>query len=436
MDLPTPQNAMDTNSTPFIFNLPNELLRDIASWLRAGHYFWYQTPDGERKRAIQILVVMSISQRFRMAALEVEFWTSEDFDFDSLLPEGVYPNTPSRAAQTWYATMNRLNALLKNDRIASRLGAKTRWTFSNPTLLDFAILNIPNFRHTVREIKLPVRGIAKLYLCSRITKLTLSEIDRRIRLVQIHESCPFLEELNIDYIDNHSGTLNDLSSLQTLNIFYNGNTPVGTGLIPLRSTSTLTHFTLTGNNATLTPEAMQVLSTFPNLTHLELDTLNNDTCDFMAALSSKLTFFACSYCHWENNSLPTVIRMFCSESLSRLTHLQFFISFDHSNENAPQQPRFAMSQYNYEVLDTITTALPCIEECFAGIIVEENWCPMFARWRNLEELGLRNCFSILEGGGDEEVERLNRLNLYLQDCIRRVFDSWEDAPLISVTSTL
>jgi hypothetical protein len=50
---------MDTHSTPLIFNLLNELLHKIISFLPGDGKFLHQTLDGKQKWAIQMLVIMS-----------------------------------------------------------------------------------------------------------------------------------------------------------------------------------------------------------------------------------------------------------------------------------------------------------------------------------------------------------------------------------------
>ena len=166
-----------------------------------------------------MLVIMSVSRRFRMIALEAKFWTSKYFDFDSLFPDDECSDSPDRALR-WLRQMNRLKALIKNDRIAFHVDAKTQRTFSTHYLLDFAILNIPHFRQTVREVTLSmtvIYNLGQLSLCCHITDLNISAAGfESISLCQIPQSCPLLEELSIYFFDlRYSGTINAISSLRS-----------------------------------------------------------------------------------------------------------------------------------------------------------------------------------------------------------------------------
>jgi F-box domain len=416
---------MDSPS-PFIFNLPNELLREIINFLPGHHLFWLETLDGNIKWAIQILVLMSVSRRFRMIALEAEFWTCRDFDFDSLF-EWRRPLDPFEAARKWLVEMNRVKALTKNNRITSHLGRKTQWTFSASYLLDFAILEIPHFRETVREITLcmpeAVKSFGKLSLCPHTTKLALSEGVGSVDVGQIHLSCPFLEELVIGgSLTNYSGTLHDLSNLRSLVIHTRqapGELPLD--LIPLHSTSTLSHLELDGR---ISPEAKKALSTFPNLTHFEILPLTAEICDFIPELSSvKLTAFGCVWFSLKVPPLPKLMRMFCSESLSRLTTLKFHI-IPYNLESTE-----AYKQYSHSILKTITLALPFLEEFYAQMYMEEDGCQMFRQWRSLKKLTLK----LARAGEQVDCKALEKHMAHLTDCFRKVFEGVEEKPLILVS---
>jgi hypothetical protein len=360
-----------------------------------------------------------------MIALEAEFWTSkiQDFDFDSLLPTlPAYPPGSYEDAELWLQR-NRIKALIKNDSISSRLGAKIRWTFSTFPLLDLAVLDIPDFRHTVREITLRMKKIehlTQLSLCPRITKLNLSHDVKSINLGQIHFSCPFLEELIVVGLSNYSGTLNDLSTLRSLTIRTDpGYFELPIDLIPLHSTSTLTYLDLYDFD-TISPEAKQALFTFLSLTHLSLLPLTDDVCDAIAELPTKLTSFNCLGIYPDCDALPPkVIKMLSSESLSRLTTLKLHIGSD-DWESAE-----AYKQYSYSVLQTITVALPSLEVFETQMCLEEDGCQMFGQWHGLKKLTVR-----LDSGG--EVDPDERM-AHITDCIRKVFDGWKEKPLISVS---
>jgi hypothetical protein len=150
-----------------------------------------------------------------MIALEAEFWTSKYFDFDSLFPDDECSDLAFERALRWLGQMKRLQALIRNDRIAFHLDAKTQWTFSTHYLLDFAILNIPHFRQNVREITMTKDvGLGQLPLCYHITHLTIAVFHESISLPQIPLSFPLLEELSIHFTDlRYNGTINALSSL-------------------------------------------------------------------------------------------------------------------------------------------------------------------------------------------------------------------------------
>jgi hypothetical protein len=350
-----------------------------------------------------------------MIALEAKFWTSKYFDFDSLFPDTDGFDSFERALR-WLGQMKRLQALIRNDRIAFHLDAKTQWRFSTHYLLDFAIFNIPHFRQNVREITMTEPDLGRLPLCYHITHLNIDVFHESISLPQIPLSFPLLEELSIHFTDlRYYGTINALSSLRSLKISVRQPLPFPVDLTPLHSASTLTHLNL-ASFTEITTEASPALSTFPNLTHLQWSPLYADSCDSISNLSSKLTTFLCYYCPIENAPLQNVLRMFRSESLSRLTTLTFHISlYDYQMYSSIEY-----RQYCYSILQTITASLPCIENFRAQIYIEEDWCQMFAKWRSLKSLHL------LEVGRDNSyLER----RIQLTDCIRKVFDGLEEKPV-------
>lgn len=414
-------SVMNTHSAPFIFNLPNEVLREIISFIPGDHIFCYQTIDGETELAIQILVLMSVSRRFRMIALEADFWTSqmEDFNFDSLLPNRPLNHPPEsyEDAQSWLLATNRFKALIRNASISSRLGAKIRWTFSTFFLLDLAIVDIPHFRETVREITLDmteIKSLGQLSLCPSITKLTLSEQVECITLNQIHLSCPLLEELVVlCRLNKCFGTLKDLSNLRSLTVHAQGpNLKHPTRFLPIRSSSTLTYLELVGFE--ISPEAKQPFSIFTSLTDLSLSPLTANFCDVIAELSTKLTSFSSEIP--EVTSLPKVIRMLSSESLRRLTTLKLHISpFACESANT-------YKQYSYSVLQIITVALPSLEVFHTQMYIEEDGCQMFGQCRSLKKL------SLLLGREEDSIERTAQII----ELIREGFDGLEEKPSISV----
>jgi hypothetical protein len=410
--------------TPFIFNLPNEVLREIVSFIPGDEMFWYQTVDGKWKQSIQVLVLMSVSRRFRMIAMEAELWTSKDFDFDSIFPEVmlVYPPDSYQDAQLWLLGMNRVKALLKNDIISSRLEAKIRWTFSAFPLLELAILDIPRFRHTVREITLEMKEVehlGQLSLCHHITKLILSNSVISVNLGQIPLSCPLLEELEVLLPSNYSGTLNDLSILRSLSIeaAIETENDLPIDLIPLHSTSTLTSLELLSFDK-FSPDAKQALSTFSSLAHLSLAPLTNDVCDVLAELSAKLTSFDCGWIHPDDQPPPQVIRMLSSESLSRITTLKLYINPEDWESTEAHQ------QYSYSVLQAITVALPSLEAFETQMHIAEDECQLFGQCLSLKRLILTLSIS-------SEVDPEER-TAQITDCIRKVFRGAEK-PLISVS---
>ena len=59
---------------------------------------------------LDLLTLMSVSGRFRMVALDAEFWIAEELEFDSLPSNTDY--TRSEAGRIWLAKMNSVRYLL------------------------------------------------------------------------------------------------------------------------------------------------------------------------------------------------------------------------------------------------------------------------------------------------------------------------------------
>jgi hypothetical protein len=414
--------------TPFIFKLPNEVLHKIFSFLPGldVEYWsrWYVKDGYGNHRALQMLTLMSVSRRFRMVALEAEFWIAEEFDFDSLFPPYVNADYAHRAPETgeiWLAKMNRIRSLLKDETISRRLGAKTRWRFTTTYFFEFAMLDIPHFRQTVREVKLPAIDVNKLSLCSCITKLTLYlPMDIPFDLGQIHKSCPVLEHLELSGVHEYSGTLHDLCSLQSLRLTYwDGDELHQIHLVPLNSKSTLTSLCMHVYEE-MNPEALQALSAFSNLRYLELGRFTGEICECISELSSKLETVI-GHFYMDSNPLQNVVRMLFSESLSRLTSLNITVEDgDPSGDSAD-----IYKEYCCSILQTITLRLRFLEEFAAKMYLDPAWCQMLPTLRNLKRLDLK-FYCLTEEDHDPE------LVMRLSEYVRKSFDGLEEKPVISV----
>jgi hypothetical protein len=126
--------------------------------------------------------------------------------------------------------------------------------------------------------------------------------------------------------------------------------------------------------------------------------------------------------------LKKVLRMFRSESLSRLTTLKFIVI---SNESCGDLDPSLHKPYCYSILRTITTSLLYLENFDTEMYIEEDWCKMFAKWRSLKSLHLKYYGTELERRDDGDHER----RVQLRDCIRKVFDGLEEKPVIFVTGS-
>ena len=230
--------------------LPNEVLREIFSFLPPYDRVEFTDTEGIKHGLAQILILRSVSRRFRTVFYDLEFWYDDDSDFSKLLPWNVNRTQSVRFFKHLYEDRN----------FAPCFSNKAGWTFSSLRSLLSLTTKVPQFRQNARRVALILEkeedrdaAIRALNSCHHITELSLLvETERYVdyyspfNLSSVARSFPYLESLTLTGIRHSKGSLNN-TNLKCL-VIRMRNWPTGpyvvSSLIPFNSARTLTKLSL------------------------------------------------------------------------------------------------------------------------------------------------------------------------------------------------
>ena len=154
-----------------ILILPNEILREIFSLLPPYDRVRFTDDDDEEHDLAQILVLRSVSRRFRALYYGLDFWYNDNSDFSKLLPS----NDDKQLQPVRF-----FSQLYGDENFARRFSRKPGWIFSSLESLIVLIATVPRFRHSARRIVLMLdeeddtaAAIRALKQCHHVTELAL-----------------------------------------------------------------------------------------------------------------------------------------------------------------------------------------------------------------------------------------------------------------------
>jgi hypothetical protein len=279
---------VSTGSIAYFDRIPDELVILIFSFL-AYSMRWLRLPPGKnddrRPLPHPLFVVRWVSRRFRTIASDLDFW--QVWELPNICQElsilDLHPLVQAR----------RIKNLLLDDALARRLHRKTAWRFSSIDVFYAIVTGVPEvFQHTNRlqfENFADGLGIAvgRLGMFSSLISLNISvpppmeEVD----LGMIAASCPLLNFLAIQDLQDYRGSLEHAANLRNLRIeFYQHETFQALllpNLIPTRSAETLRSFNITFGLFDDDNFALLALTTFLKLKTLVIDPLIPQLCDLI-----------------------------------------------------------------------------------------------------------------------------------------------------------
>jgi F-box-like len=134
------------------FQLPNELLQHIFSYIDLGAAVAYVDMDGKKHFTFQALSLAQVCTRFRRAVHRADFWIDKSFNFEALVPKRT-EHFPVRHVRHRPAVLRRLVVgLLSDNDFQTCLERKTAWTFVTHEDIEAVIQHVPSFASNTNEV--------------------------------------------------------------------------------------------------------------------------------------------------------------------------------------------------------------------------------------------------------------------------------------------
>jgi hypothetical protein len=129
----------------WFMQLPNELLREIFSYLIVSPGFSHTIKDSYRR---DFFTLRSVCRTFRALVNELDFWWDEEFELVALLPydHKLY------SAEIELRHGNFLTELLEDRQLIEWLGRRPSWRFTNMTSFRTVYTLVHSFRDTITSI--------------------------------------------------------------------------------------------------------------------------------------------------------------------------------------------------------------------------------------------------------------------------------------------
>jgi hypothetical protein len=423
---------MSNPEAPLIFTLPNETLLHICSFLSPYDRVRFRADDGVEHNLPQILILRSISRRFRETSYRLSFWYQDDTDFS-----GLVLSTKSKHTRS-FCEYNFFRALYSDKDLANCLSKKTGWVFSSIENLLHVITAVPSFHSSIRRLTLnPPEpkdiwpAIRVLAIANCVTELSLhvgpvdDPFDEEVSfdLSCVAPSFPLLQSLTISGIEEHEGVLLD-SHLQRLVVHacYTGG-DFFSSLLPLNSAQSLTSFCIVNvTNPFVGPN--QSLDLFTNLTDFEAVALSREVC--VALRESKITLQRFSArIFLSDPAEEDVVAMFSSHCFRNLQDLT--INYAIYGTATPDEYLESAAI----VIQAITYHLQSVHTLAFDMGMDISWCALFPPMTNLRSLRWAihddDDGKILFRHGQQGNNREDWLKKVVQE-FERIFENFEDKP--------
>ena len=383
---------MSSVATPFIFALPNETLRTIFSLFHPCLRIDFVTDDGISYNTPQILVLRSVSRRFRAICNDLDFWYKDDFDFSSLLPSYVFMTLPPSRI------LNFLRALFEDEMFASRFSHKAGWEFSSFENVLSVIATVPFFHRNVRRITLKLleqvnmsTAIRVLVICHHVVTLSLQinpgyignpQCIQSFDLSSIEHSFPLLENLKLSGLVKYEGYLKN-AKLQNLSVYIPsvvGVTPyLKQSLFPFNSAPTLTRLCLVVSSSKSKLGEENPFDDLVNLTTLELVTLSKKLCNLLTTAKIKLHHFTVKI-YMSEHKTKSLVAMFSSPSLQQLETLAM------NYEPPDTEDSEGYMESSMKIIHSITSNIQSLRIFRVDMGMDISWCCLFVQMTNLQIL--------------------------------------------------
>ena len=330
-------NSHNSNSGKTILSLPNEIIHIIFSHIlnSVECRVTFQDENGNDHNLPHILVLRSVTRRFRAIGNRADMWHRQSFDSGQLFPFYRYTDRKNDARSGEF-----FKTLLSDTDLVRCLARKTAWNFSSLEGLFAVLRDVPRFQQNVRAISLHdfkngvFVALDRLRACDRVTKISASLPFEYGDLDVLTDSCPFLEELELFELGEfrgiirHSaslsiGSLQANSRLQTLVLgFANDGAPTYPKffqrlLLPLNSAKTLTKLVLHDCNR-ISDDIITSLSIFRNLKELLLNPVPDGFRDVLNHATFTLTTLKVDFV---GRHFPDMKAALTSDSVRELKHL-------------------------------------------------------------------------------------------------------------------
>jgi len=328
-----------SESTAYIYRLPNELLHLIFTFLFASGDESIPFQPGPRGPVYvkPVLVMRWVCAWFRKIAIDHSIWLrSNYFDLEEFVPRRYVP--PLRSPEFIQTREEFLYVLLEDDAICNCLRRTTEWNFS--AFVDFrAVMNkTPSLISSARKVSIENIGISPAILVRELrgfTSLTSLQIDfdtrRRfdhmVDLGTIACSCPLLEEITLLRLENFGGSLALLRHVKRVCILapragHINDIPHLSSLVPINSAHCLTtlEFHTPTNWGDLHKATSNPFDPFAKLTTLEIELFSRLILDVIAdSKLSLLDFTIIFYRDWHSEGLFRTLSATSLKFLRKLT---------------------------------------------------------------------------------------------------------------------
>lgn len=361
----------------FITDLSNEILALIFSFLPISHC--QKTGD---TNCIHLLVLRSVSRRFRHIVNNADFWLSDNVD--------VYTLYKHQCESKGFRFVNEhkfFQNLFTDTEFVTRLSRRIIWRFSTLEFLIAVINNIPKFYTNCRKIELKIGrdfGVALEHLanCSLITHLSVRFDVDKIDLAVIGKIFPYLQHAIFVDINDYEGGFETYAHLRTLKFHCKNEFILIKQLLPLRSSKHLMNLGI-GDCFDVSDDVYNGnhLNQFENLIYLSIGVLTPLLCELLNRCTFQLR-------HLDIIAFPSISQaneignLFSAQCVTQLEILTLFIWKHHDAHHNE-------CQYCELVVDALTSCLTSVRILSITMCFDISWYERFARMSKLEVLKCR-----------------------------------------------
>jgi hypothetical protein len=234
--------------------VPTEVFERILSFVPLRGYFEFQE-NGKTQSFSQMRILLQVSRRFRQVTQRLPCWQHDDFPGIESLLFDPYADPVVLTPQRLLRIGGFYHALLDDPFFLSSLQTKSGWTFFTLEGLFAVQMRIPSFQESVQRLRLSLMGessaLYRISSCSNLSKLVLEcSAQELLDLSLIPRCLPGLKILFIKYPNSVSGSLEKCVGLEEFALKpcadRNPNSPLPDPLMPRGSKETLRRITLEG----------------------------------------------------------------------------------------------------------------------------------------------------------------------------------------------